>query len=111
LSGHPVLFPVVGAIHSGERAPALPTINEGSGFTQHEIFYWLSKDWNENGTLVEEWSVPILVKYGDSLGQRRFEVRMHLVFHPIRYMLNKNYQLPVPSPSWEFRDIVFQRDF
>ena len=49
------------------------------------------KDWNDNEELVEDWPIPIAVKYSDPLEEKSFETTMTLVFHPIRYMMNKKY--------------------
>lgn len=102
-----VTFPTIAVLPSGNKVPALATVEDSGTMTQHDIFYWLTKDWDSNDKLVEEWSVPISVKYSDPTGQRRFEVTMTLVFFPIRHMMNKKRDRPSligQSPTWEFRE-------
>ena len=113
-----VVFPTVEVIPARDKRDALPTVEKGDGqMVNHDIFHWLMKDWNDNGELVDDWPIPIVVKYSDPLGRKSFEATMTFVFHPIRYMMNQKYdRRDQPDflkrhrePSWEFTDIKFKR--
>jgi hypothetical protein len=110
-----VVFPSVPVISAHDKGEALPTMENGSGLMiKNDIFYWLMKDWNDNGELVDEWCIPIIVGYTDALGQKEFEVTMNLVFYPMIAIRNKNNRFANPSflkkeREWEFIDVGFRR--
>lgn len=103
----PVTFPTVGAIPVGERLSVVPTVADGGAMIEHDIFYWLTKDWDGNGELVGEWPVSVSIKYGDPLNQKQFETTMTLVFFPIAYMMNEKHSSPFKQDRavYEIRNI------
>ena len=67
----------------------MPTVEKCfGGITQHDIFYWLSKDWRGKNDRMGEYIVPIRINYRDSIDSKHFEATMALVFDAIRYQLN-----------------------
>lgn len=110
LCGRLVTFPSVGAIKSGACLPAMPTVEKCfGGITQHDIFYWLSKDWRGKNDRMGEYIVPIRINYRDSIDSKHFEATMALVFDAIRYQLNKEHDVPNESSVCEFKNILFKR--
>lgn len=103
-----VAFATIGAIPVREKASVLPNIADSGAMIQHDIFYWLTKDWDTNGEIVGEWPVPIRITYDDPLNQKHFETTLTLVFFPITHMMNKRHKPPSfikPEPNWEIRNI------
>ncbi|HEV2964702.1 MAG TPA: hypothetical protein VG649_22930 [Candidatus Angelobacter sp.] len=107
-----VNFPSVEVVAAGTKKETLPTIENVGAMQQHDIFHWLLKDWDANADapLVDEWPIPITLNYSDFSRKKNFEVTMKLVFHPIRYLLEKDREWPPHDRIlWEFRDIEFKR--
>ena len=108
-----VTFDPVEAIPPGENGETLPTIEGVDGtMYEHNIFHWLSKDWDAHGELIEEWPIPVELTYTDFSKKKLFSVKMVLVFHAIRYLLKERHKeapSPLDRPFWEMRDIEFKR--
>jgi hypothetical protein len=82
---------------------------------QHNIFYWLNKDWDGGGKVTNDWPVDILIKYSDPSG-KKFEAALTMVFRPITYMMNQKIKPDAPpflrrqvEASLEFIDIKHMR--
>ena len=107
-----VEIPSVPVIAAGDKAESLPEIEKADGtMNKYDIFNWLLKDWNANGELVEEWVIPLRVRYSDFSKKRRFVSTMNLVFHPIRYIMSEKNNWPdYKDALWEMRDIDFKQE-
>ena len=108
-----VAFPLVEAIPPAQSGESLPTIDHADGIlNEHDIFYWLLKDWNANGELIEEWPIQITVSYSDFSKKKNFLTTAKLVFHAIRYILEQDHGGAWPGHDrvlWEFREIEIRR--
>jgi hypothetical protein len=112
-----VAFSPIEEIPAGGKKDVLPVIKSHEPMNEHDIFYWLLKDWDGNGELLDEWPIPLTIEYWDFTRKKKFSVTMNLVFHAIRYLLDEKHggqQREWPPrnyarPLWEFRDIQFKR--
>ena len=108
-----VTFPPVEVIPPTQSGESLPTIDRANGvLNEHDIFYWLLKDWNANGELIEEWPIQITVSYSDFSKKKTFLTTAKLVFHAIRYILEETHGGAWPGHDrvlWEFREIEIKR--
>ena len=112
LKRNAVTFPVVEAIAVGDKGETLPTID--SDTNEHDIFYWLEKDWDafgvQGGVIATEWPIAIEIQYSDFALKKKFVTTMTLVFFAVKYTLEKPPVWPMNDKVlWEFRDIVTKR--
>jgi hypothetical protein len=112
LKRNAVTFPVVEAIAAGDKGETLPTID--SDTNEHDIFYWLEKDWDafgvSGGVIATEWPIEIEIGYSDFTLKKKFVTTMTFVFFAVKYTLEKPPVWPMNDKVlWEFRDIVTKR--
>jgi hypothetical protein len=107
----PVTFPLVPFIHPTKETGIQATVSDVGVMFQHNIFYWLNKDWDGGGEVTDDWPIDILINYSDPLG-KKFEATLKMIFHPITYMMNQKIRPDAPSflrrqpqTSLEFTDI------
>jgi hypothetical protein len=106
-----VIFRIVPFIHPTKEVEVQATVSDVGVMFQHNIFYWLNKDWDGGGKVTDDWPIEILIRYSDPSG-RKFEAALTMVFHPITHMMNQKIKPDAPSflrrqpqPSLEFTDI------
>jgi hypothetical protein len=115
LKGRNVSFPVVEAIPAGQECDVLPTIDEESLSSKHNLYHWLLEDWNANSGglaagLVEKWPKEMNLRWQNYKGEK-FVCALTLVFHPIDYLLRKNTNWPTPNfIVSEFKNFQFSRE-
>jgi len=93
-----VTVPSVETIPASRTENVLPTIDGADIMTQHDIFHWLAQDWNGNGTVTDDWPISLTIKYSDFSKKKTFATTMELLFHPVRYTVDKNH------PGWPSHD-------
>jgi pyrimidine deaminase RibD-like protein len=110
LSRNAVTFESVAAIAPNDKAQVLPHIEGAGALAQHNIVYWLNRDWDTNGEIIEEWSVPVAITYED-FGKATFETRLCLVYLPIKDSFRKNHSgwPKDDSAILEVRNFEFRR--
>jgi pyrimidine deaminase RibD-like protein len=94
LSKSPVTFDPVGVIAPNDRAQVLPYIEAAGALEQYNIVYWLNRDWNSGGDIVEEWPVLLRITYED-FSNTIFETTLTLVYLPIKASFRSNH------PGWQ----------
>ena len=109
MSSRSVTFRSIGVIAAGDKESVSPVIEYSGAPFVNGIFQWLEDAYKENKITRAEWPISIQVRYRDSLNQKRFRATMTLVFHAIRYMLEKEHNLSGGLPILEFRDVDFKR--
>jgi hypothetical protein len=106
-----VVFPIVPYIHPTNEHRVQATVSDVGAMFQHNIFYWLNKDWDGGGKVTDDWPIDIFIRYSDPSG-RKFEAALTMIFHPITHMMNQKIKPDAPSflrrqpqASLEFTDI------